>query len=269
MKTKSIHSIAISVFIVLTLSSCASKLEEVNVKPLSVEISGEIGKYIQIVDNTYKIFKSSGKTMGGGYNYSISVNFINITPTDQEFDDLREMSLRVIDTNGMPIEIQEFEFDYFSESRKLENLLKTEGANDFLTFKGYAKKGTSIQKKGLPKPENIKGFTITSLAKVSKPRPSTSVPSTSSANISSPSKSSSKNWDKVLSDYEAYTDKYIKLLKKANAGDMSALTEYVEMLEKAQEFQESLEKASDDMSTAQMQRFMKIQTKLMNAASEL
>ncbi len=267
MKTKSIYTIAISIFGVLTLSSCATKLQEVNVKPLSTEISGEIGKYIQIVDNTYKISRSSGKTMGGGYNYSISVNFKSITPTDQEFDNLREMSLRVLDMNGTPIEIQEFEFDYFSESRKLENLLKTEGANDFLTFKGYAKKGTSIQKKGLPKPENIEGFTVTSLAKASIPRSSTSVTSTSSTGISSPSKSSSKNWDKVLADYESYTDKYIQLLKKANSGDMSAMTEYVSMLEKAQALQESLEDADDEMTPAQLQKFMKIQQKLLNAAS--
>lgn len=82
-------------------------------------------------------------------------------------------------------------------------------------------------------------------------------------------KSGNTNWDKVLADYEAYTDKYIKLLKKANAGDMSAMTEYVEMLEKAQEFQESLENADDDLTSAQMQKFTKIQMKLANAAAGL
>ncbi len=79
--------------------------------------------------------------------------------------------------------------------------------------------------------------------------------------------SGSKNWDKVLVDYEAYTDKYITLLKKSKAGDMSVMTEYMEMLEKAQEFQESLENADDDLSPAQMQKFTKIQMKLMNAMS--
>jgi uncharacterized membrane protein (DUF106 family) len=59
------------------------------------------------------------------------------------------------------------------------------------------------------------------------------------------------------------------LLKKANAGDMSAMTEYVEMLEKAQEFQESLENADDDLTPAQLQKFNKIQMKLVNAASGL
>jgi hypothetical protein len=82
-------------------------------------------------------------------------------------------------------------------------------------------------------------------------------------------KSSGKNWDKVLADYESYTDKYIQLLKKANSGDMSAMTEYVSMLERAQSLQESLSDAEDEMTPAQLQKFMKIQQKLINAASNL
>jgi len=72
-----------------------------------------------------------------------------------------------------------------------------------------------------------------------------------------------------LADYESYTDKYIQLLKKANSGDMSAMTEYVSMLEKAQSLQESLSDADDEMTPAQLQKFMKIQQKLINAASNL
>jgi hypothetical protein len=64
-------------------------------------------------------------------------------------------------------------------------------------------------------------------------------------------------------------DKYIKLLKKANEGDMSAMTEYVKMLEKAEELSEKLENAEEDLTPAQAQRFLKIQTKLLEAASDL
>jgi len=59
------------------------------------------------------------------------------------------------------------------------------------------------------------------------------------------------------------------LLKKANAGDASAMTEYMEMLTKAQEFQESLADADDDLTPAQLQKFTKIQMKLANAAAGL
>ena len=51
---------------------------------------------------------------------------------------------------------------------------------------------------------------------------------------------SSENWDKVLDDYESYVDSYLKLYKKAMDGDASAMSEYINMLDKAQSFQRKL-----------------------------
>ena len=59
------------------------------------------------------------------------------------------------------------------------------------------------------------------------------------------------------------------MLKKANAGDVSAMSEYASMMEKATDFADKLENASDDLSTAQMERFTKLQLKLANAAAGL
>lgn len=95
------------------------------------------------------------------------------------------------------------------------------------------------------------------------------VSSTPKATSSSSSKSSGKNWDKIITDYESYVNKSIELLKKANAGDMSAMSDYATMLEKAEDLQESLEDADDEMTTSQMQRFIKIQQKLINAVGDL
>ena len=62
MKIKSFYLIVlVSIFAVLSLNSCSKKLQEVTVKPVSTNIKGEIGKYLQIVDNTYKISKSSAR----------------------------------------------------------------------------------------------------------------------------------------------------------------------------------------------------------------
>ena len=73
-----------------------------------------------------------------------------------------------------------------------------------------------------------------------------------------------KKWDETLDSYEKYIDQYIKLYKKAMTGDASALTEYASMMEKATEFAEKLEEAGDDLTTTQMNRFIKLQTKLSN-----
>ena len=80
---------------------------------------------------------------------------------------------------------------------------------------------------------------------------------------------SSNNWDQVLNDYESYVDSYIKLLKKAKDGDMAAMAEYANMLEKAQSFSQKLEKAGDDLTAAQMARYTKITAKMTKAAAEM
>lgn len=82
-------------------------------------------------------------------------------------------------------------------------------------------------------------------------------------------KKSGNNWDSVLDDYEEYFDQYVKLLKKAKNGDVSALTEYAKMLEKAQSIGNKLERAKGDLTANQSTRFLKIQQKLLNAASDL
>jgi len=92
----------------------------------------------------------------------------------------------------------------------------------------------------------------------------------SSSSSSSSSKSSgSTNWDKLLDDYEAFVDKYIELYKKAMKGDNSAMTTYVEYLEKAENLADRLDDADDDMTTAQLTRYMKITNKMSEAAIEL
>ncbi|WP_052180796.1 DUF6591 domain-containing protein [Alistipes sp. ZOR0009] len=80
---------------------------------------------------------------------------------------------------------------------------------------------------------------------------------------------SSENWDDVLNSYEEYIDQYIKLMKKANAGDMSAVSEYPAMMDKANELGEKLQNASTTLTTEQMSRFTELQTKLTNAATEM
>jgi len=83
------------------------------------------------------------------------------------------------------------------------------------------------------------------------------------------SKSSSEDWDAILKDYESFIDKYISLMKKAQKGDMNALTEYAEYMEKANDLGEKLGNADDDLTPAQAAKFIKLQAKLANAAASL
>ena len=71
--------------------------------------------------------------------------------------------------------------------------------------------------------------------------------------------------DDMLNEYEKYVDRYIATLKKAQAGDMSAMAEYAKLLEQAQKLQEKIEKMQGDMSATQVARYAKITSKLANA----
>lgn len=83
------------------------------------------------------------------------------------------------------------------------------------------------------------------------------------------SNSGSKDWDALLRSYEQYVNKYISLMKKAKNGDMSAMTEYVEFLQKAQELSREMDGAQGDMSASQWSRYMRITSKLAEAAQEM
>ncbi len=79
------------------------------------------------------------------------------------------------------------------------------------------------------------------------------------------SSSNSEDWDELLDNYEKYIDKYIKFFKKAKDDDMSAMTEYADLLEKAKRLEKSLKKAKEDdaLTNSQMHRMLKIQNKLL------
>lgn len=78
-----------------------------------------------------------------------------------------------------------------------------------------------------------------------------------------------EDWDAVLDSYEEYVDSYISLLKKANAGDLDALSEYPSLLQNAKEMGEKLSTASSDLSASQISRYNRINQKMLNAAQEM
>ena len=75
----------------------------------------------------------------------------------------------------------------------------------------------------------------------------------------------SNEWDDLLDDYESYVDQYVKVYKKAMAGDMTAMSEYVKLAEKAQQLSKKIEASKGKMTNAQLQRYLKITKKMTDA----
>ena len=82
-------------------------------------------------------------------------------------------------------------------------------------------------------------------------------------NSRSKSKStSSKNWDKVLDNYEKLMNNIIPIYKKMAAGDLSAMTDATKYYSNFMKLAEELENSEDDMTPEQYERFLDITSKL-------
>lgn len=84
-----------------------------------------------------------------------------------------------------------------------------------------------------------------------------------------PASSDGEDWDSLLDSYEEYVDMYISLLKKASAGDLSAVSEYTSYMSKAQEVSQKMADATSKLSPAQLSRFNKINQKMLQAAKNM
>lgn len=81
--------------------------------------------------------------------------------------------------------------------------------------------------------------------------------------------SGSNNWEELLDSYEKYANEYIKFAKKASKGDVSALSEYSNCLQKAYDLADKLQNAQNDLTSSQIARFNRINEKLANAAQSI
>lgn len=81
--------------------------------------------------------------------------------------------------------------------------------------------------------------------------------------------SANEDWNDILISYENYINTYIKLMKKAKAGDTSIMNDYEEALSGANNLATKLASAENSMTSSQIQKFAQLQTKFTNAAMSL
>lgn len=245
--------IKFSVLVVLITTiciSCGSKITEVTVKNKSTDINGYLNGYLEVVDGSYKISMVEN-------NLILNVKLKVIKQLEES--ELYEISAELLDESDMPLSgLGTFLASYMNFSDdidKINDALK-EGTGE-ITVKLIYSVGEDNSKESEAlkiASEKAKSFSINSKIK---------------DDVTISENNGDKNWEKILTDYESYTNQCIKLLKKANSGDVSAMTEYLEVLQKAQDIQESFLEAEDDITTAQMERFIKIQKKLIDATSDM
>lgn len=81
--------------------------------------------------------------------------------------------------------------------------------------------------------------------------------------------SGSSDIDEMLVSYEKYVDQYIKYVKKVSDGDLSAMVEYSNFLEKTTDLAEKMEKVQSNFSSAQLKKYLEINNKFTNALIDI
>lgn len=84
--------------------------------------------------------------------------------------------------------------------------------------------------------------------------------------------SNTNNIDVMLDDYDKYVDQYLLFIgKMGDRSDMSVMSEYPALIEKGQQWTESMERAEheQDFTPAQMRRMLEIQNKMTQAVSKI
>lgn len=251
------------------LYACSDIPKEKEVNVSNVEITGFIKDYVKVVDGNYK-FTNDGEEA------FITVKFELISNPDNELcrkkhpEDIR---INPISATGDIFDTDTYGFTTSrTETAKLKDLLNNGKLGDTksISFKW--------QYFGLKSSHNMSKSIFTSATSfevvdntfkycselteddthwddiTDNVKPSSTKESVSDA-----------DWDKVLDEYESYVNSYVKLAKKANKGDMTALAEYPDMLKNAQSLGNKLSNAKGTMTPKQLKRYMEIQTKIATA----
>ena len=87
--------------------------------------------------------------------------------------------------------------------------------------------------------------------------------------MSSTSDSSDESWDELLDSYESYVDKYISAMKKVKDGDASAMSEYPDLYDKANELSSKIQNVQGELTSNQLSRYTTISNKMLKAAQDM
>ena len=244
--------------VVCLMSACGTPTErEVNVT--DIPITGFLKDYVKVVDGPYKFTND-------GDDAFISVKSDLVKRPDISYRKSKYSDIRLNPTgeNGEVFDSGMYGFSAkYNEFAKIEDLLTGSiGDTKTISFKwDYFNQDKELGKRMFTEAISVeiiyKGFEIGE---------SDATPSLSSTGANKSSGSS--KWDKVLDEYEKYIDKYIALYRKAKNGDISAMSAYAEMLEKAESYSEELSNAEGSMSASQMSRYLKLTEKMTNTLME-
>ena len=282
--------------LMVLLASCSSGVGPKEITPTSTEFtSGELAKYIEVVDQPSKLTFAEQDGFIATQYIQLKVTlrmskdgFKNVDAHDINFTGLLSVAIiNLVDENGIDVQDLSIKDEELLKLKKL--LTGSEGDTEEIVFEGeyhnhddapewfkQAKQFTPYLTGDVSVESSSEIGLIDVPTEVSDVEDVMEQVSTVMEDVveimedveegtNNSISSGSEDWDSLLDTYESYVDKYISYMKKAANGDMSALSEYPALMEKAQELSEKIENAKDDMSSSQLKRYMNITMKMTNA----
>lgn len=260
------------VSIAASAMACSSNGDNLVVTPQDQSLKGDLKDYYLVVDKKYTIVKDEG-------TFSNNMITVELKRTDEElpFGQTQVVAYDRSPSNnddyyevGFGIELLDESGNVVTKYSATATGMSGVYSSDDVTEMASMAPGEQGSIRWSFQDDEIKGVTSFRILSVCKSTSGSGDSSDSDeSSTSEVSTTSDNNWDSVIDDYEEFIDKYIALLKKAKAGDASAMTEYASMLANAQNLQGKLSNAQSSLSTAQAARFSKIMTKLASAAASM
>ncbi len=276
---KNFYFIITALFMAM-LVSCSSGVRVKEITPTSTEFTdGELAEYIEVVDQPCELsFYETDEHMPTQY-FRLKVTlrmkkdgFKNVDARDISFQGWWSASINLVDNNGYEVlNNLTVKSDEFSKLKKL--LTGSEGDTEEIVFEERfidhvdAPKYFKQASKFTPKYTCYKINIESSSSAEKKSKVLTKGSEETSNKIFSDT--DNPDWNELLDSYEQYVDKYISYLKKASKGDLTAISEYPALMQKAQEFDNKIRNVKSDMSASQLARYNKISMKMLEAAQNL
>lgn len=273
----------------ICLTSCGGKKEQVDesivLTPETTHIKGDLGDYFEVVEKEYHVTENWGDMVSievkrTDVDYSFNLKGVEPYGTyGQSVTGHAGFGIEILDENDNVIEKvaatgSGFGGMYSSDDMKEALKLRAGETGTVRWSFNFNKEIKPVKfrlSSAFEETDNSGWDSSSSRLEDEEPLSSESLSfdDDNDTDSYSSSSSSSEDWDALLDSYEQYVDKYISYMKKAASGDMSALSEYPSLMQKAQDFSEKMQNAQGDMSPSQWARYMKITTKMTQAAANM
>lgn len=238
--------LAVIIFASVIFASCnggAKKDESVKIKPKTTIIKGDLGDYFEVVDKEYEIKKNEGEMF--------TLITVEVKRNSKDFT-FPTTNINPFGTNGGEDYHVGFGIELLGESGPITVVPATADgmggpydSKDVTALMTLKKGETGYIRWSVENLDGLKSFQLSSALQKEEHSASSDDSGDDSGDVSG-------DCDQFCSDYEAFADEYVALMKKykANTSDATILSEYTEMLSKASEMQESSKDCAADTKVA-------------------